>query len=366
VMGASDAPRHRRPLEDAMHTVHDSAARFGRVVAAALLSFPVAACGNGSPLNGASDAADAAPFARREVTWAQGDRIHYGQRTFDLGSQQLVRELRPSAHGFFVLLVDRGDDTGDYTGGEGWHFFDGETLAPLGSDVGSVRVSPDGRYAGWVDRHGPLRPAGRIAKVVVVDVASGMVLLEDHSGMGGGFGDDLEARYGELAPTFLGFDDEYAYWTNAEGHGARMRWERSTGTVSTAENEDPDRGTRLLGRPYDAYAGEAVGLVDGKPEREGGVAGLVSPDGRFVAKTGITARLRFYDREGSPVPVDLGHRFAFLGGWLDGDRFFAVTRDRFEGGHDPAAPDASRGWLTTCSLRTGTCRDSEQWSTPGA
>ncbi len=293
------------------------------------------------------------------MTWAQGDLLHHGSRTFDVGTQQ-VHELRPAGHGFFLLL---GDPDGDPFGGSRtrWHFFDGETLDPLGEDVDSVRVSPDGRYAGWVDRHGPLRPAGRIAKVVVIDLASGKLLLEEHSGMGGQFGDDLDSRYSELEPTFLGFDDAYAYWTNAEGHGNRMRWRRSTGEISSAETDGGKgvEGAQLLGHPYDAYAGETVGLTDGEVGRFG-TEGSLSPDGTFVAETGIAARLRFFTASGVPVPVELGHRYAFLGGWLDGDRFYALTRDRHEDSYDPAAPDGTRGFLTTCSLRTGTCRDVEQ------
>lgn len=329
-------------------------ARSWGALAVVLLSLLVAGCGNGSPVADQPDAPGAAPFAQHEVTWAQGDRIHYGRRTFDLRSQQVARELRPAAYGFFVLLGDPGRGPA----GDRWHLFDGEALEPLGEDVDHVRVSPDGRYAGWIDRHGPLRPAGRIAKVVVVDVASGEVLLDDHSGMGGGFGDDLGARYSELEPTFLGFDDDHAYWTNAEGHGNRMRWERRTDTISAAER-DGKEGAEVLGHPYDAYAGEEVGVVDGRAAREG-TSGSLSPDGEFVAETGFTARLRLYDSDGVLVPIDLGHRFAFLGGWLDADRFYAVTRDEFEGGYDPAAEDDSRGWLTTCSLRTGTCRDAEE------
>jgi hypothetical protein len=336
-----------------------------RCTAGALLLL-LAGCGDASTLEAASrNEPDAAPFAQREITWAQGDLVHYGRRTFDVGQQE-VRELRPSAYGFFLLLGEPGADPSD----DRWHFFDGKALEPLGEDVAGVRVSPDGRYAGWVDRHGPLRPAGRIAKVVVIDVAAGEVLLDDHSGMGGGFGDDLDARYSELPPTFLGFDDDHAYWTDAEGHGNRLRWERRTDEISAAEKEGDD-GIELLGHPYDAYAGEEVGLVDGHAGREG-TAGSLSPGGEFAAETGFAARLKLYDAEGARVPVNLGHRHAFLGGWLDGDRFYAMTRDTYESGYDPAAPDRTRGFLTSCSLQTGACRDLEQlvgtWSVvlPGA
>ena len=42
-------------------------------------------CGEDSPLHGAALGPDPAPFAAREATWAQGDRIHYGRRTFEIG-----------------------------------------------------------------------------------------------------------------------------------------------------------------------------------------------------------------------------------------------------------------------------------------
>jgi hypothetical protein len=334
--------------------------RPGRGAVTSLLSVLALTAGGGGAPSSEEPVEDraAAPFAQRAVTWAQGDRIHYGRRTFDIGALE-IRDLRPAAYGFFVLLGEPGGDP--FHGSEDrWHFFDGETVDPLGEDVDGVRVSPDGRYAGWVDRRGPLRLAGRIARVVVVDIATGEVLFEDDSGMGGGFGDDLDSRYSELEPTFLGFDDNYAYWTNAEGHGNRMRWERSTNKVSVAEKEGEEgqEGASLLGHPYDAYAGEAVGVLDGRVARDG-TSGSLSPDGKFVAEIGVAARLKVYDAAGRRMPVELERRFAFLGGWLDDDQFYAMTLDAYEDGYDPAAADGTRGFLSTCSLQTGSCRDVE-------
>ena len=297
-----------------------------------------------------------AQLIERDISWALGSTIHHGETTYDV-SPHVIRGLVPTAYGWFVRLAETFADGS----GSRWSFFDGEELHPISEDARTVHASPDGRYAGWVDRHGPLRPAGRIAKVVVVDLVTGEVVLDTHDGMGGGLGDDLEARYSELPPTFLGFDDEFAYWTDAEGHGTRTRWSRVTGVTERAEREGGGEGPEHLGRPVDQYSGSPIGVQDGRAVHDGGTAGRLSPDGRYIAETGFTGRLSFYSaRTGRPVRADLGHRWAFFGGWLDDDRIYVLTRDRFSDGFDPSKPDRTTGFLTLCSLDTGRCRDLEE------
>ncbi len=85
-----------------------------------------------------------------------------------------------------------------------------------------VRVSPDGRYAGWIDYDGPKRPVGRLAEVVVVDLSTGAEVFRNHDDMGGA-DDDLDNLYEDAGLGFRGFDDDYVYWQTAEGSPSSKR-----------------------------------------------------------------------------------------------------------------------------------------------
>ena len=215
---AEEEARRRQRLTGALVRVRSGSLVLSVVLTAAL----VAGCGEDRAVRPAAEPR----FDTQQVAWAHLRTLHYGDEQFTLPRR--IRGLAVSDFGFFVRLSD--DDTMD--GPSRWGFFDGEEWLPVGGDpTGEISVSADGRYAGWVDQDGPLRPAGRIQEVVVADVSRGEPVLKDHSGMGGGVGDDLGDRYEELAPTFLGFDagSEHAYWTDAEGHGTRKRADLESG-----------------------------------------------------------------------------------------------------------------------------------------
>jgi len=53
-----------------------------------------------------------------------------------------------------------------------------------------------------------------------------------------------------------------------------------------------------------------------------------------------------------PLALDL---FAWFGGWQDDDRFYALTRTRYENGFDPAKRDRTTGTLVSCEVPTGDC-----------
>ena len=298
-------------------------------------------------------------FGADRVTWAQGSTIHYGDTTYDAGPEVVLRMLR-TPYAFFLTLADSHRDGAD----QRLVRFDGEALTELPGDVDSVRVSPDGAHAGWVDFHGPLRPAGRIAEVVVVDLATGRTVFRDHEHMGGGFGDDLAARYGELPPTFLGFDDDrYAYWFDSEGSGNRWRVDLATGEKEPA-GPDPDSGEEfppMVGDPYNPRTGPPVWLRRGRVVDAPGpraISGFLSPDGRFALRTGRTGLLPVTDAaSGERVDLDHGRRWIFFGGWQHGSTLYALVRSRFEFGYDPNAPDRTRGTLVSCHLPSGHCTD---------
>ncbi|GAA1910304.1 hypothetical protein [Nocardioides marmoribigeumensis] len=294
-------------------------------------------------------------FDPQQVAWAYGRTLHYGDEQLTLPRR--VRGLAVTDYGFFVELADDGTRDAFTT----WGFFDGETWTALPGNTRGTQVvaSPDGRYAGWVDQHGPLRPAGRIREVVVVDARTGETVLTDHSHMGGSFGDDLGDRYEELDPTFLGFDEDgtHAYWTVAEGSGTRYRADLATGEVEAAPERNP--GGEFPEEPVsvvvDAYRGRRAGA---SPE-SGPVDlqyGLYSPDQRFAVDVSAPDRTEVFDAStGKRVPVDFPDRAQYFGGWLPDDSFYVVGTGKRIESYDPVGPDPTEGRVVVCRLPAGTC-----------
>jgi hypothetical protein len=309
-------------------------------------------------LAGCAHAPEPAPaqprFATQQVAWAHLRTLHYGDREFTL--PRPIRGLAVSDYGFFLELSDGGSLEGPAT----WGFFDGEAWLPVGGDpVGPVHVSPDGRYAGWVVADGPRRPAGRVREVVVADIRRGEAAFKDHSGMGGGVGDDLTDRYEELAPAFLGFDEAsaWAYWTDASGGGELKR-----GSVETGEVEDA--GTPPNGDPFDEPVSTVVDTYRGRragPSPESGPVdlqyGLYSPDERFAVDVSAPSRTLVYDAStGRRLRVRFPDRAQYFGGWLPGDRFYVVGSAERVDSYSLSGPDPSRGRIVVCRLPAGTCR----------
>ena len=294
-------------------------------------------------------------FVTQQVAWAHLRTLHYGDRQFTLPRE--IRGLAVSDYGFFLELSDDGRLDGPTT----WGFYDGREWLPLGGDpVGPVVVSPDGRYAGWIDADGPRRPAGRIREVVVADIRRGEAAFKDHSGMGGEAGDDLGARYSELAPTVLGFDADstHAYWTDATGGGTRKRGSVETGEVETVpETGSGDFPEDPVSVVVDAYRGRRAG-----PSPRSGPAdlqyGLYSPDERFAVDVSAPFRTLVYDgRSGRRVTVRFPDRAQYFAGWLPGDRFYVVTTRRRIESYSLTGPDPTRGRIAVCRLPAGTCQE---------
>lgn len=307
----------------------------------------------------AGDAGDEPPaeklFDTQEVAWAHLRTLHYGDRTFTLPRR--IRGLLVSDYGFFVQL----SDDGKLDGPARWGFYNGTRWRPLGGDPDTpLGVSADGRYAGWVDKDGPRRPAGRIREVVVADIRLGKAVFKDHSGMGGKLGDDLGARYSELEPTFLGFDEDstYAYWTDATGSGTLKRGSLETGEVEDAEpppNGDPF--DEPISTVVDAYRGRRAG-----PSPESGPVtqlqyGLYSPDKRFAVDVSAPYKTLVYDgRTGRRIKVRFPDKAQYFAGWLPGDRFYVVGSAKRVDSYSLTGPDPTRGRIVVCRLPAGTCR----------
>ena len=296
------------------------------------------------------------------VTWAQGSTITSGSQTYDVGPE-VVRWMLTTPHGFFLTLADSQQDDAERR----FVFFDGSEVSDVPGEVSSAAVSPDGRYAGWVDEDGPWRLAGRIQEIVVVDLVSGEVVFRDHEHMGGDLGDDLTSRYSELPPTFIGFDDDNrAYWSDAEGSGTRWRVELSTGSKEFV-GPDPDR-TRdeefppVPGEPYNPEVGPPVWLSEGRATDSSstGALGFLSPDGRFAVRTGLFRAMPVTVAEtGKRVRLDHGRKWTFFGGWQEGSTVYAMVSDHFPNAFDPAVPDLTRGALVSCHLPSGECEELE-------
>lgn len=320
--------------------------RLGGVVDAVVLlltSVVLVACTDGSGADRPADrpAEQLLPelerqFVEQRPTWAQAGTIHYGNEeiTVDGGA---VRDLYPSPYGFVV-----GTTTPD-ADGDRWAVVDRSGTHPLPGDVSSVAVSREGSYLGYVDRDGPLRVAGRVAEVVVVDLSDGEVVGRSSEGMGGGLGDDLGVLYSEDPPVALGFDGNRAYY---QGSGDTYEWDLETGTTRVLPPEEEGQG---FARP---------------PWREGldylQPYGFTSADDRFRVHTSARGRVAVRARSDSGwrrVNLDTGHRYSFFGHTLGADRAVLLTLDRYRGLYNTDAPDRTRGHLTVCRLATGSCRD---------
>ena len=298
-------------------------------------------------------------FIDREVTWAQGATIHYGTQEFNV-APLVVHAIRPTRHGLFLEVAD----TGRFDSATRWVLFDGRKTTAVPGEVDDVAVAPNGEYAGWIDREGPWRPTGRVAEVVVVDLRTGRTVFETSKGMGGGLGDDLGARYENLEPAFLGFDDDSAYWRNATGSGERWRWRIGSSTTNRAEDANPagEASTAPRGEPWDPQRGRPVWIDEGRPVPEPaptGERGFLSPDGQFVVAEPVAQLVVTHAADGRRIPLALD-RFAWFGGWQDGDRFYALTRNRYEGGLTPPSAIAPPKLWSPASCRPATARPFEK------
>jgi hypothetical protein len=293
-----------------------------RLVALVLASGVLVACGDAPAVQPASEPR----FDTRQVAWAHLRTLHYGDRDFSLPRR--IRGLAVSSYG-------------------------SSSSSPTGT-------TSTARRGGGSDKDGPLRPAGRIRQIVVADVRLGEAVLKDHSGMGGGLGDDLGDRYEELSPEFLGFDEagEHAYWRDASGHGTRKRAALASGEIDDAEPRDDGDGTQEAVSPVvDAYRGRqaAPAEVGGPVELQ---YGLYSPDRRWAVDVSAPGHTLVFDaRTGKRIRVAYPQRAHYFAGWLPGDRFYVVSAARRVQSYSLTGPDRTRGRISVCALPTGTCHD---------
>lgn len=329
----------------------------GSVLASGLaLTFVLAGCGNVS-----DDASDAplhelgprpASFTAAEVSWAQGNQIHYGERTLQLPAP--VQELWRTSYGFIVGLQGPEPDTFDR-----YVFADARGITDLPGKPNSITVSPDGHYVGWIDYDGPKTSMGRLASAAVFDLASGQQVLRSTEGMGKR-GDDLTDLYEDAWPHFIGFDRTHAYWAAATGKVQIKRAQIGEWQVEKG-GSDGEMGEQPFGRPYDAMVGLRSGMLDDgrlSPIGEGTV-GFASPDQRWCFTPDFDGHLPAVDcRTAKPVTPTYPGRMVTFGGWHDTDSFFVLARSRLPGDAEPAVPpkDDAPGVIARCTLPAGNCQ----------
>ena len=327
--------------------------RLGSCLAAAAF-LVLAACGNESPTTTGSDRDSAdlpGRFAEPRVTWAQGTTLHYGGDDYRLPAPA-VAGLWRTTYGFIVTLHEPGQDG---SGGR-LHFFDGRKATPLEGDPVGVAVSPDGRYAGWLDYDGPDREGGRLAEAVVTDLRTGREVFRNHDDMGDDE-DDLSNLYEDAGQGFLGFDDDYAYWNSAEGTPTSKRARIGTWKVEPAASADVD-GPPPPGHPYDAMVGRESGTDDdGTLSDTGeGLLGLGSPNGRWCLTTGDPGRLPVVDcRTARRVTPAYPGRKSYFAGWTGPDSYAVVSSAREVLPPEPTSRPTP-GTIVECTLPSGACR----------
>ena len=294
------------------------------------------------------------PFAEARVTWAQGQVIHYGEDSLPAGGYVEALWRTPYA---FIAEVRRGKgiDTDRDT-----VFVTEDGSSPLPGSPADIQISPDGRYAGWIDFHGPRRVNGRLAQVVVVDMSTGETVFRNHDQMGD-LDDDLADLYEDAEVHFLGFDDDYAYWDTPTGDVQRRRAHLGDWRIEGAEKEAPagaEADTAPVGLPYDSLVGRSTGMLDsGRASPSGGgTDGFVSPDGHWCFTSGLTGHLTVVDcRSGSRATPAYPEKWVFFGGWQTADTFVVLSRAHYDFEIDPVGKDPSTGVLASCSLTTRRC-----------
>ena len=234
-------------------------------------------------------------------------------------------------------------------------FFDGRVMRRLPGEPLDVHVSPGGRYAGWIDLHGPRRLFDRVAQVVVVDVRTGDVVYRSAKGMGDWLGRNVPETYEGEQPSFVGFDRQHAYYVDSDDNQLIRSVDLRTPRV-----RDAPRSVGFFGGRDDDVGARVIvdhGRVErGAAAREGGSFGVRSPDGRFVVTFGDNGRF-VVSEAATGQRVDLAGlgRQAFFGGWLEeGSAFYTQSQRRAASDADPTSGRGG-GEIVRCTLPQGAC-----------
>ncbi len=301
-------------------SVHRASAALAASIAAATLAGCVASSvvddepGYGGPVR--------APSPVTSLAWAHGREIHVGETTWVTSGT--ARELAPVADGVFAVIDhDLVWSTPEQT----------LVVTELGGFGGSLSVSADGRYLGYIDQASGEKDDydTPIATAVVVDLATGAEVLRTTEGMGEVESDDLAALYPEVNPIFLGFDGNAGYYTMGETYRVSL----PTGEVQ----EYPTNPDSMAWGP--AWPGAEQFLKNNF---------MGHPGWPYQRSTETPGSIR-NAATGERVPLTIeGYRTFIFEGWLDRTRAYGVFLAR------PAGEPAGRSVLATCDLDAVTCK----------
>ena len=341
------------------------------VVAGAVLASPGARQSAPAPARPDPESTDADTVltgpAARQLTYAVGTTIHWGDRTIDVGQQA----NSSPGWGRLVDYVDATDNGAVFVTGQapvrdegGWGlpygpaavwFTDGSTPVRIGTTSGSrvrgFEIAPTaaGSTLAWIDPGSKTAPGA----LVVYDTGQMKEL----------------ARLGNADAVPLAVYDDVAYWSPDGGacerylptgaaYGCKpaarvMRFETATGRQSLLSTADYDADRRarpglLTGRSDDPQIRRGVTFLSflRHGDRLVAVGTWEAAEPGFpssVALTGRPLRLR-HPARGAPRDVPGDRRVLQMTQWLDSDR--VVLLDDYDDGTD----------LVICRLSTADCR----------
>ena len=296
--------------------------------------------GNRPPSSDTPTGVQASAPPSRQLVWAVGETIHYGNRTLDTGND--VTELDVTDDGIAFRTHD----------GNTW-FFDGSTTERIGTSNSTPGgfVKSDGSLLAWFATGGNSRDG----KIVVYDTRERQVVARFSPGRAPG--SPLPVGSAEMDSV----QGESVYWlTYVPGPGEKAPRERlfrfsvSTRQQAAVSRQDQERAQEAELR------GRARTLVVGDSPDTGKVTDGVGQDFRFVGSRLVATGEGGDDDQVSVFDGVTGKRISLraptgygpaddleLFQWLDHDRMaLFATRD---------TPD-QKFELLICRLSDGTCR----------
>ena len=260
-------------------------------------------------------------FPPGEIVWAQGSTIHVGERTYDVSPHEILA-MDWTPYVLYLTLTDHPLERNGFAAE-----YDGSEVRKLDDVYSDIVTSADGTYAAWIERSesGPLDE--RLARLVVIDAATGDTVFRTSEGMGAGE-EHLSDLYAEQSPYVRAFRGDELLWHQAINNSDLVTTDLATGRSTSTSDWLPSK----------------LGLTSGTV--------FSSPDGKYTVNHEIQHQLRIKPRQPT-----FGHRWQVPGGWLDDHTLLVLAQDRYKGFRDLEKPDRTPGFFLSCDLDLGTCRE---------
>jgi hypothetical protein len=287
----------------------------------------------------------------RQLAYAEGDTIHYGDKSIDVGEE--VQFLAVTDDGVAFVREPASGQPGE----KPLWFTDGSTVEKIGTTFGS----PAGGYLVEASHTGSLLvvrdggPEMGRAYFVVIDTSTGQVIHRNSAEYGGTF---------EL----LSVHDDAVYWVYPRDNPCKLAGERecfryrrvlgyevatdSFGLVSWARYDEKvrNRARTIVGPDPGTPPMPGTFPLDPVFERQG--TDLIARDYDRVRElalteshTGRPIHLRVPPEATEATRLEFSH-------WLDDDRLVLFAYTGSDGGTDAA----DEGDIFVCALSTGDCR----------